>query len=122
MCGAKMVGFSEDGINWVQYTVEFSLFDVVFVNGTYFATSDQGVIRSYDGLNWSRVFAGGNFASLTGSKNIAASSDVIVICDESNRLAAANLFTYNKTTEFAVPDSLNVNQATGTETLFIKAT
>lgn len=123
MCGSDMVGFSEDGINWVQYRVEFnSMQSAVFLNGVYFASTDQGIVRSYDGLNWSLVYYGNSFDAGSGSKNIAASSDFIVTAGQGSVIATSNLFTYNKTTEFALPQTTSLNLGTGTETLFIKAT
>lgn len=122
MCGQDMVGFSEDGINWIQYRVEFSFQSAVFVNGVYFATTDQGIVRSYDGLNWVLVYYGNSFTGAQGSRTIAASSDFVVAAGQGNVIATSNLFTYNKATEFALPQTTSLNLGTGTETLFIKAT
>jgi hypothetical protein len=122
MCGSDMVGFSEDGINWVQYRVEFQFQSAVFLNGVYFGTTDQGIVRSYDGLNWTLVYYGISFTGGAGSRTINASNDFVVAAGQGSVIATSNLFTYNKTTEFALPQTTSLNLGTGTETLFIKAT
>ena len=121
MTGANMVGFSTNGINWNQVPLPFTISSLNFRNGVYFGMSSVGIVSSTDALNW-QILNLNNYSSVPGRRQIAVSDDFIVACGSSSLLSFSNLFTYNKTTEFALPSTIVTNPATGTDTLFIRAT